>query len=142
MSLRAINREPSREYSEEKSFLYHKQNSVSRSSTERLHIHHHHDHGDRRFQRPRGRLGLMSPIRFLKHIAGEIARALCMVSAKRKPSRRGNSNNSNKSYLSARSKPFVAPLDSHREEAIEDCIQFINSSSTFSRSNSTTNTTS
>lgn len=38
---------------------------------------------------------------------------------------------------SERVKTCVAPLDSHRAEAIDDCIEFINSSSSLPRSNST-----
>lgn len=38
---------------------------------------------------------------------------------------------------SEKAKPCVAPVDSHRAEAIDDCIEFINSSASLPRSNST-----
>ncbi|PON44557.1 hypothetical protein TorRG33x02_330510 [Trema orientale] len=124
--------EPSGEHTEEKSFLYHKQNSGRRPVGESKRFGGSSD----RFQLPKGPSGFMSPIRLLKHFAGEVARVLCMVSA---GTRTRRSSASGKKSSSARSKPFVAPLDSHRMEAIEDCIQFINSSCTLSRSNSTAN---
>ncbi|XWS53028.1 hypothetical protein CRYUN_Cryun11dG0122800 [Craigia yunnanensis] len=40
------------------------------------------------------------------------------------------------SSSSGRSKPLVTPADSHRNAAIEDCIEFINSSASLPRSNS------
>ncbi|XP_062085143.1 josephin-like protein [Humulus lupulus] len=141
MLSRTNSHEPSRDYTEEKSFLYHKQNSGRRSSV---------GGGSKRFgigcgctsngfQLPKGKSSFLSPIRLLKHFAGEFARVLCMVSGTRRKSSSSSSSTSRKNSSSARSKPFVAPLDSHRMEAIEDCIQFINSSCTLSRSNSTAN---
>ncbi|EXC01480.1 hypothetical protein L484_022052 [Morus notabilis] len=136
MSLRAnIQDQPNREFMEEKSFLYERQKSYSGmrfAESKRL-------GGSRRFQLPKGSSVFMSvsPMRLLKHFAGHVVRTLCMVSGKRTPSPNSGKNSSS----SARSKPFVAPLDSHRMEAIEDCIQFINSSCTLSRSNSTANST-
>ncbi|GMN23827.1 hypothetical protein TIFTF001_000295 [Ficus carica] len=116
---------------EQKSFLYERQSSGKRFAERKSRL-----GGSRRFEQlPKepSVLTSVSPMRFLKHFAGHVARALCLVSGKR-PSPSGKNVSS-----SARSKPLVAPLDSHRMEAIEDCIQFINSSSTFSRSNSTAN---
>lgn len=79
-----------------------------------------------RFKLPKGP---ELPIRFLKHIADKIARALHSASLRRSQSAKDSSFGS--------SKPIVAmTVDSHRTEAIEDCIEFLNSSSTFSRSNS------
>ncbi|KAJ0244136.1 hypothetical protein HA466_0065610 [Hirschfeldia incana] len=42
-------------------------------------------------------------------------------------------------FPQGRSQTSIMPIsnDSHRSEAIEDCIEFINSSSSFTRSNST-----
>ncbi|XP_057953175.1 josephin-like protein [Malania oleifera] len=77
-----------------------------------------------RFGLPRRRPGLFSPVRFLKHVGDKMATALRVLSFRRRPSPKVSS------------KPFVAPTDSHRTEAIEDCIEFINSSSTLQRSNS------
>lgn len=72
----------------------------------------------------------LSPLRLLKHFTEKFTRVVCMISKKRRPT----SENS----ISERSKR-LAHVDSRREEAIEDCIRFINSSCTLSRSNSTTN---
>lgn len=70
---------------------------------------------------------LSSPVRFLKRLGGKVATALRLG---KRPSPRGSSS-------SGRSRPFVAPIDTHRTEAIEDCIEFINSSSSsLPRSNS------
>jgi hypothetical protein len=81
-----------------------------------------------RFKLPKGS---ELPIRFLKQLADKVARALHSVSMRRRHSPKDSSL--------GRSNPFVAPVDCHRTEAIEDCIEFINSSSsTFSRSNSVT----
>ncbi|KAB2616498.1 josephin-like protein [Pyrus ussuriensis x Pyrus communis] len=69
------------------------------------------------------------PMRLLKNLADRVAGTLCLgtASVRARPSRKDSS--------SRRSMPFMAPVDSHREEAIEDCIEFINSSS-ISRSTS------
>ncbi|KAG6789388.1 hypothetical protein POTOM_005485 [Populus tomentosa] len=67
---------------------------------------------------------IMSPAVFLKHLGGKVAKALRL---ERRPSPGVSS--------SGRSRPSVAPIDAHRAEAIEDCIEFINSAS-LSRSNS------
>ncbi|KAJ7012739.1 josephin-like protein [Populus alba x Populus x berolinensis] len=69
---------------------------------------------------------IMSPAVFLKHLGGKVAKALRL---ERRPSPGVSS--------SGRSRPSVAPVDAHRAEAIEDCIEFINSAS-LSRSNSVT----
>ncbi|XP_030503068.2 uncharacterized protein LOC115718429 [Cannabis sativa] len=148
MLSRSNSHEPSREYTEEKSFLYHKQNSGRRSSvgggSKRFgnccgySNSTNSNNNNNRFQLPKGQSSFLAPFRLLKHFAGEVARVLCMVSGtRRKSSSSSSSSTSRKNSSSARSKPFVAPLDSHRMEAIEDCIQFINSSCTLSRSNST-----
>ncbi|XP_021278642.1 josephin-like protein [Herrania umbratica] len=70
-----------------------------------------------------------SPVRFLKHIGGKVAKGLHVVSMRIRPSPKVSSS-------SGRSKPFVTPVDSHRSAAIEDCIEFINSSASLPRSNS------
>ncbi|XAR60713.1 Ubiquitinyl hydrolase 1 [Bertholletia excelsa] len=75
----------------------------------------------------------LSPLRFLKQIGDKIVSALHSMSWSRRV-RRGRSSAAAAS--SGRSNPSIAPLDSHRAEAINDCIQFINSSSSLSRSNS------
>ncbi|GLU18796.1 hypothetical protein SLE2022_350780 [Rubroshorea leprosula] len=69
------------------------------------------------------------PVRILKHLGGKVAEGVRLVSLKIRPSPKDSST-------SGRSKPFVTPVDTHRTEAIEDCIEFINSSSSLPRSNS------
>ncbi|XP_071916771.1 josephin-like protein [Coffea arabica] len=70
----------------------------------------------------------LSPLKYLKHIGGKMFAVLQMMSPRRC---------SPKVTSSERAKPSVAPVDSHRAEAIDDCIEFINSSSSLPRSNST-----
>ncbi|KAI9194251.1 hypothetical protein LWI28_004441 [Acer negundo] len=69
-----------------------------------------------------------SPVRLLKHLRSKMAKGICSVSLRKRSSPTVSS--------SGRSKPSVIPVDSHRTEAIEDCIEFINSSSSLPRSNS------
>ncbi|KAG9131739.1 hypothetical protein Leryth_009483 [Lithospermum erythrorhizon] len=70
----------------------------------------------------------VSALKFLRFLGGKMVSGIRLVSGKR-------SSKKDKSS-SERPKSFVAPVDSHRAEAIDDCIEFINSSSTFTRSNS------
>ncbi|XWS28718.1 hypothetical protein CRYUN_Cryun25bG0095300 [Craigia yunnanensis] len=70
-----------------------------------------------------------SPVRFLKHLGGKVAKGLHELSMRIRPSPKVSSS-------SGRSKPFATPVDSHRNAAIEDCIAFINSSASLPRSNS------
>ncbi|CAI9779222.1 unnamed protein product [Fraxinus pennsylvanica] len=63
---------------------------------------------------------------FFRHIGENIARALQFVRSSRKVS----------SASLARSKSYAETLDSQRAEAIEDCIEFLNSFSSLKRSNS------
>ncbi|KAL2509879.1 uncharacterized protein Fot_33642 [Forsythia ovata] len=63
---------------------------------------------------------------FFRHIGAKVARALQFVRSSRKVS----------SASLARSKSYAETLDSQRAEAIEDCIEFLNSSSSLQRSNS------
>ncbi|KAJ0020086.1 hypothetical protein Pint_32580 [Pistacia integerrima] len=77
----------------------------------------------------------LSPVRFLKHLSSKIAKGLCFSSLWEKHSPTAVSS-------SGRSKQSVIPVDSHRTEAIEDCIEFINSSSSLPRSNSVSANTS
>ncbi|KAL6204463.1 hypothetical protein ACLB2K_021730 [Fragaria x ananassa] len=76
------------------------------------------------------------PMRLLKHFADKVAGTLClgMVSARARPSRNDSSSRrSVNDSSSRRTMPYVTAGDCQREEAIEDCIEFFNSSSTFSR---------
>ncbi|XP_076914045.1 uncharacterized protein LOC143572897 [Bidens hawaiensis] len=76
-----------------------------------------------------------SALRFLGRIKAKVARALGFVSSSRKIS---SSSSSLCDCTLKRSRSYVEALDSHRAQAIEDCIQFLNSSSSpsFQRSKS------
>ncbi|OIT19441.1 PREDICTED: josephin-like protein [Nicotiana attenuata] len=77
----------------------------------------------------------LSPIKLFKHIGGKMAAVVKMMSSK--GSRRSCRKVTNSSEKTAISKSLVIPnIDSHRAEAIDDCIQFINMSSSLPRSNS------
>ncbi|KAJ4977858.1 hypothetical protein NE237_008638 [Protea cynaroides] len=72
--------------------------------------------------------GGFSPMKYLQRLGTKVARAVSLVSVKRRRSRRRSSSKVSSSNLT-RSRKSIAPLESHQAEAIEDCIQFINSSS-------------
>ncbi|KAI3732347.1 hypothetical protein L1987_63551 [Smallanthus sonchifolius] len=74
-----------------------------------------------------------SAMRFLGRIKAKFARALGFVS-----SSRSSTSSSSCNCTLKRSRSYVEALDSHRAQAIEDCIQFLNSSSSssFQRSKS------
>ncbi|XVF76786.1 hypothetical protein PTKIN_Ptkin13bG0294800 [Pterospermum kingtungense] len=71
-----------------------------------------------------------SPARLLRRLGAKVARALRFVSIRRNTCRKVSSSNL------PRSRSMAESIDSHRAEAIEDCIEFLNSSSSLSRSNS------
>uniref|UniRef100_A0A2P2QBT7 Josephin-like protein n=1 Tax=Rhizophora mucronata TaxID=61149 RepID=A0A2P2QBT7_RHIMU len=71
-----------------------------------------------------------SAARLLRHLEAKAARVLCLLSTRRKTSRKVSSASL------ARSRSLADTIDSQRAEAIEDCIEFLNSSSSFQRSNS------
>ncbi|KAK9196045.1 hypothetical protein WN943_004173 [Citrus x changshan-huyou] len=71
-----------------------------------------------------------SPARLLRHLGAKVTRALRFVSTKKRSSRKVTSS------TLARSRSLAESIESHRAEAIEDCIEFLNSSSSMSRSNS------
>ena len=71
-----------------------------------------------------------SPVRFLRRLGDRVVRALRFMSMRRRSSRRVSSSSL------TRSRSLVDPIDSHRAEAVEDCIEFLNSSACFQRSNS------
>uniref|UniRef100_A0A5B7BS39 Putative josephin-like protein n=1 Tax=Davidia involucrata TaxID=16924 RepID=A0A5B7BS39_DAVIN len=125
MSTRGSGRVSSRPNTDDKTTVFHKQNSgnrVSRNSTTKRFT------GNCRLRLPRR--SELSPVRFLKRLGHKVVVALHLVSKRRR------SSSSPKVSSSGKSKPFVAPIDSHRAEAIDDCIEFINSSSSLQRSNS------
>ncbi|PSS23806.1 Centromere protein like [Actinidia chinensis var. chinensis] len=70
-----------------------------------------------------------STVGFLRRIGARIARAMCFVST-----RRSSRKVSSSSLM--RSRSCAETIDSHRAEAIEDCIEFLYSSSSLQRSNS------
>ncbi|KAK1365493.1 hypothetical protein POM88_041054 [Heracleum sosnowskyi] len=67
--------------------------------------------------------------KFFRRIGEKMAKALSFVSMKR-------SSRKVSSSTLPRSRSYAEPLDSHRAAAIEDCIQFLNSSSCLRKSNS------
>ncbi|XP_010475483.1 PREDICTED: josephin-like protein [Camelina sativa] len=74
--------------------------------------------------------------KLIKHLGCKFAKGLRLVALRKKK----RCPPSKVSSFSGRSQPsIIIPInnDSHRSEAIEDCIQFINSSSSFTRSKST-----
>ncbi|GMY25457.1 josephin-like protein [Fagus crenata] len=70
-----------------------------------------------------------SPVKFLQRLQAKVVGAIRFMSIRRRPSRKVSSS-------LPRSHSVSDPMDSHRAEAIEDCIEFLNSSSTLPRSNS------
>ncbi|KAL3531715.1 hypothetical protein ACH5RR_005236 [Cinchona calisaya] len=73
-----------------------------------------------------------SGIRFLKRVGTNVTKALRLMSSRNKCSRKVSS-----AATLARSRSYAEALDdSQRAEAIEDCIEFLNSSSSLQRCNS------
>lgn len=68
-----------------------------------------------------------SSLQFLRRLGGKTVRVLRLVSSQR-PSRKVSSL--------VRSRSLVDQTESHRAEAIEDCIEFLNSYSSLHRSSS------
>ncbi|KAL0344477.1 UNVERIFIED_CONTAM: hypothetical protein Sradi_4279000 [Sesamum radiatum] len=79
------------------------------------------------FKLPKG--SRFSPVSFFKQIGAKVVGALPLLSTRRRCSRKVSSASL------ARSRSYAETLDSQRAEAIEDCIEFLNSSS-LQRSNS------
>ncbi|XP_012087900.1 josephin-like protein [Jatropha curcas] len=71
-----------------------------------------------------------SPARLLRRLGAKVVRAVRFISIRRKSSRKVSSASL------ARSRSLADAIDSQRAEAIEDCIEFLNSSSSLQRSNS------
>ncbi|KAJ8553064.1 hypothetical protein K7X08_020457 [Anisodus acutangulus] len=78
----------------------------------------------------------LSPMKLFKHLGGKMAGVLKMVSPSSRRSCRKVTNSSERGAISKSSTTPNINIDSHRAEAIDDCIQFINSSSSLPRSNS------
>ncbi|XAR68846.1 hypothetical protein NMG60_11000232 [Bertholletia excelsa] len=70
-----------------------------------------------------------SPVVFLRRAGAKLVRTLRFMSARRRCSRRVSSSSL------TRSRSYADTIDSHRAEAVEDCIEFLNSSSSLHRSN-------
>lgn len=68
----------------------------------------------------------------LRRVTAKVSRVLCCFSMARKCSPKVSSSNL------VRSRSMAESIESHRAEAIEDCIEFLNSCSSLSRSNSVT----
>nr|XP_043637659.1 uncharacterized protein LOC122608633 [Erigeron canadensis] len=90
--------------------------------------------------RPRKNSGF-SAMRFLGRIKAKVARAFGLVSSSSRKISSSSSDDSSSCkniYCSSleRSRSYVEALDSHRAQAIEDCIQFLHSSSSSNSSSS------
>lgn len=79
-----------------------------------------------RFRSPKSLKGLQfSPLSFLKHIADKVTQALHFMAMKRRP----HHERPVPAVPVASSKPIqVSAIDSHRTEAVEECIKYINAS--------------
>ncbi|KAK4351588.1 hypothetical protein RND71_030901 [Anisodus tanguticus] len=77
----------------------------------------------------------LSPIKLFKHLGGKMVAVMKRMSSSSRRSCRKVTNSSERAAISANS-TTIPNIDSHRAEAIDDCIQFINSSSSLPRSNS------
>ncbi|CAI9301074.1 unnamed protein product [Lactuca saligna] len=71
----------------------------------------------------------LSPIKCIKHLADKMIAVVRFIGARKRSCRKVTSSGTPK-------QPTVASIDSQRAEAIDDCIEFINSSSSLTRSNS------
>lgn len=76
--------------------------------------------------------GFSAAASLLKQVSTNVCRVLGCFSMPRKCSPKVSSSNL------VRSRSMAESIESHRAEAIEDCIEFLNSSSSLSRSNSVT----
>ncbi|KAM5560362.1 josephin-like protein [Rosa sericea] len=72
---------------------------------------------------------LSAPVRFLRGLRAKVAR---VISARKRSSRKVSSSNL------TRSRSVSDPIESHRAEALEDCIEFLNSASSLQRTSSVT----
>ncbi|KAL8261837.1 hypothetical protein R6Q59_025886 [Mikania micrantha] len=69
---------------------------------------------------------MRSPVKRIKHMGDKMIIVIRLISGRKRASTRVTSSGT----------PKQPPVDSQRAEAIDDCIQFINSSSSLKRSNS------
>ncbi|KAF5782194.1 hypothetical protein HanXRQr2_Chr11g0492751 [Helianthus annuus] len=73
--------------------------------------------------------GLLLPVKYLKHVGNWMVAVFCNVSPRKWGSTKVSSSGTPKRLP-------VSPLDSQRAEAVKDCIDFINSSSSSSSTTS------
>ncbi|TKY63457.1 JOSEPHIN protein [Spatholobus suberectus] len=71
-----------------------------------------------------------SPVRFLQQLGAKVASAIRVVSIRRRSSRKVSSSSL------VRTGSVSDPTDSHRAKAVEDCIEFLHSSSSRERPSS------
>jgi len=71
-----------------------------------------------------------SPVRFLQQIRAKVASAIRVVSIRKRSSRKVSSSSL------VRTRSVSDPSDSHRAKAVEDCIEFLHSSSSRERPSS------
>ncbi|GJV63867.1 hypothetical protein Tco_1474695 [Tanacetum coccineum] len=76
-----------------------------------------------------GRRRYMAPVKYLKHVGNWMVAVLCFVVPRKRGSTKVSSSGTPK-HISR------SQFDSQRVEAMKDCIEFINSSSSLTRSNS------
>ncbi|KAI3760424.1 hypothetical protein L1987_50819 [Smallanthus sonchifolius] len=72
---------------------------------------------------------VLSPIRYIKHMGDKMIIVFRFISGRKRASTKVTSSGTPKQHV-------VTPIDCRRAEAIDDCIEFINSSSSLRRSNS------
>ncbi|CAH9103391.1 unnamed protein product [Cuscuta europaea] len=70
---------------------------------------------------------LLTPARFMKHLGAKVSKAIRSVSCSNR--KRSSRKISSASFARSRSYAETLLADSQRAEAIEDCIEFLNSSS-------------
>ncbi|RYR15913.1 hypothetical protein Ahy_B04g072866 [Arachis hypogaea] len=75
---------------------------------------------------------MSTPVRFLIQIGTKVASAIRDVSMRRRSSRKVSSSSSSSTLVRSYSVSDHT-TDSHRAEAVEDCIEFLHSSSTRER---------
>ncbi|KAJ1396134.1 hypothetical protein SESBI_32766 [Sesbania bispinosa] len=73
---------------------------------------------------------MFSPVRFLQQLGAKVASVVRVVAIKRRSSRKVSSS------TLVRSRSLSDPTDSHRAKAVEDCIEFLHSSSSRERPSS------
>ncbi|XP_062095291.1 uncharacterized protein LOC133801151 [Humulus lupulus] len=77
-----------------------------------------------------------SPMGFLRSLRAKVAKAIRSMSNKRRSSGKVSASSSSLSSNLTRCRSVSDPMDSHRAEALEDCIEFLNSSASLKRTNS------